>query len=57
MNNQNRIIDATERVANTVRDLHTCVVCCKVSDNLIYDEFIAGYVCHICDTKRELGVI
>ena len=57
MSNQNRIIDAIEHVANTVRDIHTCVVCCKVSDNLIYDEFIAGYVCHICDTKRELGVI
>jgi len=58
MNNQTKtedLLDEMEMIVNTEKDIHTCMVCCAVGDNLIYDEFIGGHVCSACDMKRELG--
>ena len=37
--------------------MKTCIICHTTAKYMEYDEFLDGYVCKVCDTKREIGVL
>ena len=53
---QGSLWDSESRIwCEVIRMADVCVVCGCVGENMIYDEFLDGYVCSRCDTKREIG--
>lgn len=38
-------------------EIKICVVCHTTETDMVFDEFAGGYVCKVCDTEREIGVL